>query len=301
MGLDKRVDALVLSGDFSWWGGMDEFLQARIVVEEIMVRLGLSHDKVLIIPGNHDITWDPTSPNLAPSHHGKAASRQNYDTFFELVMKRKPPPEADLLVIPSRSGTTKLRIIGLDSNRVEGKSAAGLGYISHEAFQAAANLLEADSVTGFKDVYTWVAVHHHVFPATAIRLEQAKAREVSLMGNTSELQEYAAQWHVEVILHGHEHQPSVTVSRRWPIGHGYDFTPLTVIGAGSFSVNRDLLGPLSRNHYYVLYRRKSDLVIRSRQNSESLLNFVPHNDIAFDPSQPFTFTAKGYRFKSGHG
>jgi 3',5'-cyclic AMP phosphodiesterase CpdA len=299
MGLENRIDALVLSGDFSWLGGMDEFYQARIVVEEIMNRLRLSPDRVLMIPGNHDITWDQPSPTLAPSHHGKAASRQNYDIFFELVMKRKPPAEAELLAVPSRSGQNKLRVLGLDSNRVEAKEAAGLGFVSREAFQEAARLLEADPIDGYARVFTWAAVHHHVFPATAVRLEQAQSRKVSLMGNTSELQEYAGQWQVEVILHGHEHQPSVTVSHRWPMGRSHSFTPLTAIGAGSFSVNRELLGPLSRNHYYVLYRRANDLVIRSRQNSESIMNFVPHNDVVFDPAKPITLTNQGYQSKSG--
>jgi hypothetical protein len=137
-----------------------------------------------------------------------------------------------------------------------------------------------------------------VFPATAARLDQAQTRAVSVMGNTSELQEYAAQWQVEAILHGHEHQPSVTVSRRWPVTHGDHFTPLTVLGAGSFSVNPALLGPLLKNHYYVLYRRKDQLVIRSRQTGDSLLKFVPHNDVVFDPAQPFNFTSGGNRPKA---
>src|SRR5262249_26296623 len=151
-----------------------------------------------------------------PAHHHKPASRQNYDTFVELLTKRKPNGECELLKITSRSGHRKLRVVGLDSNRVESEKLAGLGYVAPEAFEQAAALLEADPVEKFDQVYTWMAVHHHVFPATSIPLEDALDRRVSLICNALDIQHYAAKWQVELILHGHEHQPSVTLASRWP-------------------------------------------------------------------------------------
>jgi 3',5'-cyclic AMP phosphodiesterase CpdA len=283
MGLEGRVDALVLTGDFAWSGETDEFRLARALIDELIKRLKLSLDHVLLVPGNHDMTWNP-SP-LAPAHDKQSVSRANYDDFIELLKQKRPTSESELLPIVSRSGRIKLRLLGLDSNRVEGPKAAGLGYVSPEAFHEAARLLEADPTDGFEQVFTWILVHHHVFPATSVQLEDALEKRVSLMGNALDLQQHAAHWQAEAILHGHEHQPSVTVAARWPVELGQQFTPLTVIGAGSFSAKRDKLGPFSRNHYYVLYRRAEDIIVRSRQLGESLNVFVPHNDMIL-PQQP---------------
>jgi 3',5'-cyclic AMP phosphodiesterase CpdA len=278
MGLEKRIDALVLTGDFVWSGGDPaEFSQALVVVEEIIERLGLKTKQVLVIAGNHDLAWNPTP--LAPPHHNKPASRLNYENFYHLLKGKKVSGECEMITVVSRSGRVKLRIVGLDSNRVESEKAAGLGYVARETFQQAAKLLERDRVDGYDAVHSWMAVHHHVFPASSIQLEDAQQKRVSLIGNALEVQQYATRWGVEMILHGHEHQPSVTVARRWPVELGDEFAPLTVIGAGSFSVCREKLGPFSRNQYFVLYRRADDVIVRSRQTGETMESFIPHNDI----------------------
>jgi hypothetical protein len=277
MGLEKRVDALVLTGDFTWFAKLDEFSRAREVIREIMERLCLTADRVLLIPGNHDMEWNP--PELAPTHYHKRVSREAYNIFVELLLGAKPNGESELLPVVSRSGRRKLRLLGLDSNRVEGEKAQGLGYVSREALEQAAKQLEADLTDGFDHVCTWMAVHHHVFPATSVQLDDALEKRVSLMGNTLELQQYAAQWGVEAILHGHEHQPSVTVASRWPVADRLDFCPLAVIGAGSFSVGREKLGPFSHNHYYVLCRRAQDIIVRSRRTGDARVNFTLHHDL----------------------
>jgi hypothetical protein len=220
--------------------------------------------------------WDPSE--FAATRGDKRVSREKYDAFCRLLGK-KPGLEAELLAITSRSGRCRLRVLALDSNRVEGPEARGIGYVSREALLQGKGCIEQDPVGQFEQVFTWMAVHHHIFPATSMRLEQAQQRKASVMGNAPALLDYATRWKVEMILHGHEHQPSVTVAHRWPTDCGDNFFPITAVGAGSFSVDAQDLGPFARNHYYILYRRPTDIIIRSRWLGESGIRFGSHNDI----------------------
>jgi hypothetical protein len=215
---------------------------------------------------------------LSSRSYGKAVSRESYEDFIQLL--EKPRDEIDAIRIVSRSGASVLHIIGLDSNRVEGPSAAGIGFISRDALLAAGRLVQnATAELEKSNVFTWIVVHHHVFPATSAALGDAETARVSTMANSAELLEYAVQWRAEAILHGHEHQPCVTVGRRWPSEVGEVFSPIASVGAGSFGVKRDYLGPFSRNHYFMLIRRPNGILIRSRCQGSGGIRFVPHSDL----------------------
>ena len=279
LGLLGRIDGLVLSGDFVWDGEMVEFQRAKDVIEEILSTIGLGSDRMLLIPGNHDLCWDPGE--LASMPLGNRASRENYDDFLRLL-GRPPGKYLDTLEITNRAGNARLRILGLDSNRVEGPDAAGVGFVSRECLAAAKSYLHGNDQKkedAGQRIYSWIAVHHHLFAASSLPLADAQKKKVSVMANASEIIDYANQWGVELAMHGHEHQPSVTVVRRWPVDGVAAFTPLISVGAGSFGVVRDYLGPFARNQYYILYRCPDRIVIRSRCQGDSGVKFIPHSDM----------------------
>jgi 3',5'-cyclic AMP phosphodiesterase CpdA len=276
--LSGRIDAMVLSGDLVCSGSPNEFRRAQSVIEELLLEMNLDLSRLLLVPGNHDIEWNPGS--LGVANYGKPVSREGYDDFLKLLGKA-PQGEIDVVEVTSRSNTVKLQLVGLDSNRVEGPQAAGIGFVSRDALVAAKKAVQEfrSNVPSDTQALNWIVVHHHIFPATPTPLSEAEGRVVSIMANSAEILDYANQWKVEVILHGHEHQPSITVARRWPIDVGDVFAPIASIGAGSFSVKRDSLGPFSRNHYYVLVRRADGLLIRSRQQGTGGVKFVSHSDM----------------------
>jgi calcineurin-like phosphoesterase family protein len=278
LGLLGRVDGMVLSGDFVWTGVPTEFRRAKNVIEEMLSEIDLDLARVILIPGNHDMEWNPG--NFSSPSYGKPVSRESYDDFIKLLGKASHG-ELEVLHIESRSANVKLQILGLDSNRVEGPEAAGIGFVSRDALMSAKNAISKFNARPTRDgrFLTWIVVHHHIFPATSTSLANAQGRIVSTMANAAEVLDFANQWKVEVILHGHEHQPSVTVARRWPIDVGYVFAPIASIGAGSFGVKREYLGPFSRNHYYVIVRRQDGMLIRSREQGTGGVKFVTHSDM----------------------
>jgi len=277
LNLVGKIDGVVFTGDFVWSGDMEEFLRAQEVIEEILDAVGVGLDRTLLIPGNHDIRWAPG--DLSSTPFDNRASRDLYDAFLKILGKTSDGT-VDVLELMSRSGMVKLRILGLDSNRVEGPEAPGIGYVSRQSLLAAKQYLDTmQAASGSKNVLTWMAVHHHIFPACSLPLGDAQKKKVSVMGNAAELLDYANQWGIEMVLHGHEHQPSVTVARRWPVDDGDVFAPVTSLGAGSFGVIRDHLGPFSRNHYYVIHRRPDEIIIRSRCQGAGGVKFIPHADL----------------------
>lgn len=275
MKIRNRVDALVISGDFVWRGVMAEFQRAREIVDELRNHLGLLPRQLLLVPGNHDVEWNPS--NFAAAGPGIGVSRENFVAFGELlgVWQQAPQPVVEL---PSRGKGRTLRFLCLDSNRVEGPEAAGIGFVSRESLNETREALERLPPAQTPTVNIMV-VHHHVLPATSADVLQAQSRKVSVMANAAEVLNCANRWNVQLVLHGHEHQPSITVARRWPIDVGVDFCPLAVLGAGSFSVKRDFLGPFSRQQYYVVYLRKDNVVVRSRAMGPTGMNFITHNDM----------------------
>ena len=210
LGLLDRIDGLVISGDFVWSGSDPEFRRSRQVVKDIVTRLGLSSDKVLLIPGNHDVDWDPG--DMATRSVNTDVSREAFDDFLQYFGQRAD--DFQVLRLTSRSGNNRLRIVGLDSNRVEGPRAPGIGFVAKKTLESANRELKKDHATSeASPLFTWLAVHHHVFPASSTPLDQAReAKSLSVLANAPQVLEYANDWRAELILHGHEHQQSVTSS-----------------------------------------------------------------------------------------
>jgi hypothetical protein len=272
-----RIDALVVSGDFAEHGKDGEFRTARLVLQELVEKLGIPPDRLLILPGNHDIDWGDPTQSADPEWDGPG-SHLPFNDFAERFQHRFDDG-AVLRTILSRSGRRLLRIAALDSNKVEGKKASGIGYVSREALSLAAQLLAGPRAEEVEEL-TWLSVHHHLFPATSIPLEEAQRAKVTVMANAAEILAHARHWGTEVILHGHEHQPSVTIVRSWPTdATSKHFVPMVSIGAGSAGVKQGLLGHIGRNQYFVLYRRKTDLILRSRWLGNEGIAFVAQNDM----------------------
>lgn len=281
LGILGRVDGLVVSGDFAERGNeFDQFLSAQKVLEQITGALGIPLDRVALIAGNHDINWSPGE--FAEKNPVTKVSRQYYEAFCKLL--GKSGTGATLTSIPSPDGKRRVRVVGLDSNLVEGPAAGGVGFVGRDALREAAGLLRADAANAPEEVATWVTVHHHVFPATNPSPHEAGAKRVSLFANASEVLDSVQAWGAELVLHGHEHQPSITIAQRWDDRgerKGNPFSRIVSIGAGSFSL-RSHLGPIGKNHYYVLHRSKDALTVYSRVMDSHDVAFIGHGRIRIE-------------------
>lgn len=54
----KQLNYLVLSGDIANYSTVEEYDAAFELVDKLVSRYGLNPDRVIIVPGNHDLNWD---------------------------------------------------------------------------------------------------------------------------------------------------------------------------------------------------------------------------------------------------
>lgn len=278
LGLLGRVDSLVISGDLVCRGVHDEFCRASEVLQELLKDLNLSKDQLMLVPGNHDVQWDPGE--FSPTVPGnRQLSRDGYDMLLKLLGKN-PQTSFEQIIITSKGGHRRLRIAGFDSNYVEGPNTAGIGFVSKEALDAAGQVLDADLHVTAMPTLTWFVVHHHVLPVCDVSISDAQGRRISVMGNASQILSTARAWGVESVLHGHQHQPAVSYAQRW-IGESgpSKFSPILIVGAGSCGAKRERLGPIAYNHYFVLARQKNSMLVRSRTIRSDALSFSAHEDL----------------------
>src|SRR5262245_54412204 len=106
-----------------------------------------------------------------------------------------------------------------------------------------------------------------------IQLRQQGGVAFGIISNPGEVLDCAALLKTEAVLHGHQHQPSITQAKRWPNDFGRSFLPVASIQAGSFGATRELLGTFSRNHYFILLRKTDEIQFVSRVSSDSGLGF----------------------------
>lgn len=280
MGLIGRIDALVVTGDFAEQGSdTGQFNQARLVLRSICEQLEVPAERVAVIAGNHDIDWTPSE--FSVQDQVTRVSRENYNLFCELM--QKSASGATLTAVGSPAAGCRLRILGLDSNLVEGPQAGGIGYVGRETLRTAEGLLREDRSENPPRTLTWMAVHHHVFPATNPTEREAYQKKVSLFANSDEVLHHAHDWGVELILHGHEHQPSITVAERWncpPTVRRDRFSRIVSIGAGSLALSAHT-GSIG-NHYHVLHRSEQALTVYSRWLDSREIAFTGHDRVRIE-------------------
>jgi hypothetical protein len=273
LSLQSRVNGLVISGDFSEKGLPSEFDKAKTLIKDLMKRLSLKVNSVSLMPGNHDINW--TKDSLSKEAENSTGTWDHYHRFLEMVGKKNIRKQ-DIIEIKSPSLKNVVRLIPIDSNDIEGPDASGIGFINPELFNTTADYLMKNKSA---ICHNWAITHHHVFPATSSKLMDAKRKKLSVLANASSLIHFSKMNNIEVILHGHEHQPFVNNARIWDTYEPNTIGSLVSIGAGSVSADKDMLGPFGKNHYYILIRTLDGLIIRSRSLGIEDDRFKPHADL----------------------
>jgi 3',5'-cyclic AMP phosphodiesterase CpdA len=73
-----KVDLIVLSGDISEQSLRSEFDQARRFVDAMCAETGLDHDRVVVVPGNHDVNWALSESYFAECRAEEVRPRKPY-------------------------------------------------------------------------------------------------------------------------------------------------------------------------------------------------------------------------------
>ena len=262
--------AMILSGDFTWQGTPEEFEKARKFVDHLQSVFEIHSSRFLFCPGNHDIQWSPPGADYEPAAPVVAAGAEaqaNYRTFVSDAIQLSLP--ADSMAIGRRyllSNLVPVEIIALDSSRLEQANFAGYGFVSRQQIDEAAKAMGwSDSKKGGQ--YRMLVLHHHVVPVLPVEaIGQTDAR-YSLTLDAGELLYRALELEVDLIAHGHMHQPFTALHGRIGSSTFPASRRLVIQAAGSAGVKPQYLPAGAVNSYLIYEITPEGINVRRRESS----------------------------------
>ncbi|MEV5410559.1 pentapeptide repeat-containing protein, partial [Thermopolyspora sp. NPDC052614] len=241
-----RPDLIVASGDLAETGARSEFALVRDFLTGLAQGLGLSRDRVAMVPGNHDINWqkcrayfldcegdetEPVPPYWPKWDHYAAMFAEFYAGVPGVMFPKDQP--WTLYEIPE----LKTVIAGLNSTMAETHLPdTHYGYCGEEQLRWFAERLRARAADGWLRIGT---LHHN--PVIQSRDDSAFQRDHDMLA------ELLAP-HLNLILHGHTHAGKLC-------SFGPEGVP--VLCAGSAGVRQDAR-PEDVPNQYQLIRVKAD-------------------------------------------
>lgn len=217
----ERVDFVFFTGDLSFSGKLEELLTAeREFLNPILEACGIGYDRLFIVPGNHDVARDlvgminlklndfATGGRLAGAllqRHTRDLCLYPLTHFSEFLARDRTKPLGFNTVFACRKyldlGPTKIALIGLNSSWMCGRRENTGGEIDDygqllvgepQLEEALRELERADLTIGMlHHPFGWLAQQNGIGDR-----EQVKRRLLTTC---------------DVVLHGHEHLPSVVM------------------------------------------------------------------------------------------
>jgi 3',5'-cyclic AMP phosphodiesterase CpdA len=248
-----------LSGDFTWKASRDEFLFAKNFVDNLRTWVASKSGQLVVCPGNHDLKWtkDPSNKQKKVDVAGEEA-RKEYVRFYRELFYQDPN---DFMTMGRRlllDRAFPVEIASLNSSflQQEKEHFQGHGFTGENQRRQVAQKMDWESENKNPRTIRIVVVHHDVLP-TSFTDRLQKEAPYSLMLDAEGLLQWATELRVDVILHGHKHQPAYNALRRpHPIG---DTHTIHVVGMGSAGVKSDHLAEIRQNVVGVLTFEENQL------------------------------------------
>lgn len=269
------IAIIIISGDLTWRANPHEFSNALDFLYKLKNYFGLSNKQIIIVPGNHDIEWVDENGNI--DSNAELNYYNFYHSFYNVF------PEKTFMRIGKFKVNGKvICIIGLNSCRLESMSNAGFGYVGREQLCKMQQYLNAN-----KDIDIICAVcHHHLLPVNYLEEINTNEKEISMMLDAELVIRTLIANRVNVILHGHQHQPYYSQIRRIIPEYIDEFGKkvkldgiLSVVGGGSCGVKQSKINVIGRNTYNLLDFSNDNVIIKTRIKSGNGIGFYDDGEI----------------------
>jgi hypothetical protein len=235
---DKPIGLVVITGDFTFTGLPEEFREAGAAINRLLGLLNLDKDRLVVVPGNHDIRWTKQEAydNDAKVTEAPADATANYAEFYRSLYGHDANQSLSMgrrFTLPSG---LVLEVCAVNSSSLETgpKFLAGMGQIEQAAFSEVASEFKWD--TG-NLTFRLLALHHHLVLTENREPVQDYYRGYGLAIDAPRVLRMAAGYGVHLVLHGHKHRAFVWSSSvyelpentqtKWQLGN------VAVIGGGS--------------------------------------------------------------------
>jgi predicted phosphodiesterase len=246
------LGAIIVSGDLTFRADPTEFEHARVCIDELLGRAALEASHAIVVPGNHDLafTSEPWKKK-APVKYSSATARRAYEDFYDQLYGYRPNSHLSLGSRLLLGGAVPVEVLGLNSSALQQKAAQfqGHGFLGQLQLDDAAEQMGWTRKPPKVRAYRMVVLHHHVVPITH-RIDPKADDRYSVVLDAGAFMTWLADHKVDLVLHGHEHQPGVaTVTKLDSEGSPHEFT---VVGLGSAGVAAAKVGDVKHNVFGVL-------------------------------------------------
>ncbi|MEQ8272770.1 MAG: metallophosphoesterase [Deltaproteobacteria bacterium] len=258
---------VVVTGDLTWTGTKEEFEFARDFLEDLRAQLGLQRDHFVLLPGNHDIQWSEQSTSeydwSKPVRVAADVAKANYREFLQRWYRVEPN---QYLAVGRRyfvRGAPTLDVVGLNTSELQQdrNHFAGLGRVTDEAFSHAVEEMSwSEDIRGAQ--LRVLAVHHHILPVVLQERASDSPRGFGISLDAGLQIRRAAEFGVDLVVHGHQHHPHYGYVRSEPKPNSPSRGVL-VLGAGSCGVRDDHLGPIRKRQFNLITLHRNAVEVDS--------------------------------------
>ena len=235
-----RPELIVVSGDLAEWGFKSEFDDARVFLGRLAERVRVPHDKVIIVPGNHDVNRKLSEAYFAECEGDERAPAEPYAPKwkpFRALFNDFYGDSSDIAFTPEAPWSfwefedLNLVVAGLNSTMKESHLPADhYGWLGEAQVRWFADRLERYVERGW---FRLGVVHHNVRRGAIDDDENLRDadRLTAVLGA-----------HLNLVLHGHTHN----AKGDWLL------PSLPVLSTGSAGLSRDARPEEVPNQYQAL-------------------------------------------------
>lgn len=238
------VAGLIVSGDITWQALPEEYEMAKEFIKRINVWSPLQSAQIAVCPGNHDLSFssdpaDKNSPIKTVGHGSRSAYSDFYRDLFYLGPNEYLSCGRRFLL----GRAVPVEVVCLNSSWLQQLKGAfqGHGFIGQEQREDAARQMGWQAESDAPRAFRIVVLHHHLLPTTYSATPEANY-PYSVVLDAEALARWLVDHRVDLVLHGHMHQPFVArvsrpVDRKAPEKEWFEFA---IVGLGSSGVKGEL-------------------------------------------------------------
>ncbi|MEI7213464.1 metallophosphoesterase, partial [Pectobacterium versatile] len=252
--LTDKISLLLITGDFTTKGNWKQDNKSLIISElhSLCNKLGISHEKIIALPGNHDMVRFDSSKNETVKEQSISNQMdKRFETDFRLFVEELTGRHWH----ENLSYNAYFKFLELDINLdltilnscgIVTSEWSEYGYVGQEGIDAINSLPKnIDEKT-----YRILALHHHLLPVNNVELLNEKG--ISLTIDSLKVIKNAISKGITLALHGHQHIFNMAKYTLYERSGNSGEKPLTIISNGSTSVDQSRRMDGERNSYTLL-------------------------------------------------
>lgn len=249
---DIKIGGVLVAGDFTFIPQTKDFELAADFLERLMGDLNVKTSQLAIVPGNHDIAYDPLNPATEDILEASDESKRPYREFYKRIYHSEPNKFFSGSKRIMLGNGLPVEIICLNSNVLQQEEDLFLqGMVGDAQLRDVINEMDLkNNVPSY--TYRIILLHHHLLAANFSK-EPKKRKHYSALLDSGRVCNFINTYGIDLVIHGHEHE-ELTMVMESQLPKSLEGTmrikPYHILGMGSAGSND--LGPGIMNSFGVL-------------------------------------------------